>query len=112
MISTLISRSSIILFLFATPAFANDIFLQMFGNSLEVDLSQSGSDNLIDITILDNNHRTVISQSGNNHSAILDLSGSYSNDIEVYQTNPSGNSFSLTQICTNPSGCAIVVIQE
>ena len=112
MISTLISRISLLSCLFTTPVLANDIFLQMYGDSFEASLTQTGADNFIDITVFDNNNRTVINQNGNNHSAIINLSGPNHNDVELYQYNPLGNTFSLTQICTNPSGCVVIVMQQ
>ena len=110
-------RTVIVLALAAVTAFtssksnANDIFLQAFGNSFEMQIIQkNGSNNDLDLDVTGDYHVIDIVQDGNGNVADITIDGIYPTELNLYQD---GNSFSyiLNQYCTNSAGCVINVTQ-
>ena len=83
----------------------NNILAQQNGNqgSTYLDLDIEGNYNLVDI----NQH------GGGAHSATIDLSSTYgpAYDFSLEQHSNSAKSYTMTSICTNPSGCSVSVTQ-
>jgi len=83
----------------------NNILAQQNGNqgSTYLDLDIEGNYNLVDI----NQH------GGGAHSATIDLSSTYgpAYDFSLEQHSTSAKSYTMTSICTNPSGCSVSVTQ-
>jgi len=83
----------------------NNVDVQQNGNqgSTYLDLDIEGDYNLVDV----NQH------GGGAHSATIDLSSVYgpAYDFSLEQHSNSAKSYTMTSICTNPSGCSISVTQ-
>ncbi len=93
---------------------ANDIFIDQFGDSFEIELIQkNGSGNQFDLYSSGNNFTYAIVQDGNANTANLTLTGP--NPIN-FISNQTGNNlnYNLLYSCTNPDAsgvCNISVIQ-
>ena len=83
----------------------NNVDVQQNGNqgSTYLDLDIEGDYNLVDV----NQH------GGGSHSATIDLSSTYgpAYNFSLEQHSNSAKSYTMTSICTNPSGCSISVTQ-
>lgn len=76
----MLKRALLTLFLFASPALANDIYIQQIGDSLDLDIVQDGQDNNIGnattAAILDGDTMTFsITQTGNFNSIAATIKG-------------------------------------
>ena len=90
---------------------ANDIFLQAFGNSFEMQIIQkNGSNNDLDLDVTGDYHIIEVVQDGNGNVSSITIDGDYPTDISVYQ-NGDNLSYILNNFCTNSAGCVINVTQ-
>ena len=84
----------------------NNVDIQQNGNqgSTYLDLDIEGNYNLVDV----NQH------GGGAHSATIDLSSTYgpAYNFSLEQHSNSAKSYTMTSVCTNPSGCSISVTQN
>lgn len=80
----------------------NDVYARQEGNQ----------DKTLTLTVNNsNNDIDIIQKSSAAHSATVTLSGSYATDLDLLQQGGTAQSYSLTQTCTNSSGCAVSVTQ-
>ena len=94
-----------------SPTNANDIFIEQFGDGLEMSLIQkNGSNNDLDLDVTGDYHIIDIVQDGNSNIADITIDGLYPTELNLYQD---GSSFSyiLNQYCTNSAGCVINITQ-
>ena len=54
----------------------------------------------------------ILQHGSGQHTAYIDVSGMYGTDVQLEQNSSTAQSYSLTQYCTNPSGCGVSVIQN
>jgi len=54
----------------------------------------------------------ILQHGSGQHTAYIDVSGMYGSDVQLEQNSSTAQSYSLTQYCTNPSGCSVSVIQN
>ena len=85
----------------------------IYGNYNDVYTRQEGNqDKTLTLTVNNSNNDIDIKQkSSASHSATITLSGSYATDLDLLQQGSTAQSYSLTQTCTNSSGCAVSVTQ-
>ena len=85
----------------------------VYGSNNDVYARQEGNqDKSLTLTINNsNNDIDIIQKSSAAHSATVTLSGSYATDLDLLQQGGTAQSYSLTQTCTNSSGCAVSVTQ-
>ena len=95
----------------ATNAWANEIFLEAYGDSIELSLIQeSGQDNIIELYINGDYNTADIVQEGNNNVVDIIQSGTEPTTTNVYQSGDN-KGFTVNQYCTTPGGCSVTVNQ-
>lgn len=91
--------------------------LDIDADNVTVDIFQTGhGDHNVDLTVSNNNSTFDIDQGYNpgttGHDIDITTSGSYASDVTVSQQSNTPKSYSLTQICTNPAGCTVSILQQ
>jgi len=95
----------------ATKSFANDIFLEAYGDSIELSLIQkNGQDNNIDIYANGNNNSISIVQDGSYNIADVTQTGPEPTTTTINQTGDNFNT-TVTQYCNTQGGCSVTVTQ-
>ena len=93
---------------------ANDLWIEAFGNSFEMDLIQkNGQNNDLQLYVYGDYHLMDIIQDGNNNLADITVDGLYPTNLTLYQ-NSNNQSFQLNYYCNNPGFdgyCYINVVQ-
>ena len=85
------------------PTNANEIFIEAFGNSIEMSLIQkNGQDNLINLYFNGENNYADIVQNGNNNSIGMALTGPSPTSAIIYQ-NGDNHGLAINNWCNNPS---------
>ena len=90
---------------------ANDLFIEAYGDSLELSLIQkNGQDNTLDLYISGDSNTADVVQDGNYNTATISLTGPEPTSTTINQT---GNNFSttVTQYCATTGGCSVTVTQ-
>ena len=103
--------ATIALTLFRSTSWANDIFIEAYGDSIEMSLIQkNGQDNDIDLYVSGDYNSTTVTQDGNYNTANIIQSGPEPVTVDILQT---GDNFSTTVnlYCTTPNGCSVTVTQ-
>jgi hypothetical protein len=88
----------------------NTSYVTVNGYWNNVSNTQNGTNNFSLINISGDNNAATVNQTGTNHSTLLNLIGN-KNSVSVTQTGV-GDTYSLQQTCTNPSGCSVSVIRN
>lgn len=102
---------TIALILNSQTSWANDIFLEAYGDSIELSLIQkNGQDNSLDLYISGDYNTADIVQDGNNNVVDIIQSGTEPTTTNVYQLGDN-KSFTVNQYCTTPGGCSVTVNQ-
>ena len=102
---------TIALTLFSQTSWANEIFLEAYGDSIELSLIQeSGQDNIIELYINGNYNTADIVQEGNNNVVDIIQSGTEPTTTNVYQSGDN-KGFTVNQYCTTQGGCSVTVNQ-
>jgi len=112
MLSRFVKSSSIVLILFGGSVWANDIFLEAYGDSIELSLIQkNGQDNDLDVYVNGNYNTVNVVQDGNYNTFTIEQTGTQPTTTNVYQN---GDNFSatVTQYCTTQGGCSVTVTQN
>ena len=86
-------------------------------DNVTVDIYQTGhGEHNVDLTVSNDNSTFDIDQGYNpgttGHDIDITTSGSYASDVTVSQQSNTPKSYSLTQICTNPAGCSVSILQQ
>jgi len=90
----------------------NTSYITMNGNWNTATNTQNGSNNFSLINISGDNNTATVIQTGNSHSTLLNLiNAGGANTVSVTQTG-TGDTYSLQQTCTNPSGCSVSVVRN
>jgi hypothetical protein len=95
---------------------AHTMYVDIDGDDNNVDVAQNGNQGstYLDLDIEgDYNLVDVNQHGGGSHSATIDLSSTYgpAYNFSLEQHSNSAKSYTMTSICTNPSGCSISVTQ-
>ena len=95
---------------------AHTMYVNIDGDDNNVDVAQNGNQGstYLDLDIEGNYNLVDINQHGGGaHSATVDLSSVYgpAYDFSLEQHSNSAKSYTMTSICTNPSGCSVSVTQ-
>ena len=95
---------------------AHTMYVNIDGDDNNVDVAQNGNQGstYLDLDIEGNYNLVDINQHGGGaHSATIDLSSTYgpAYNFSLEQHSNSAKSYTMTSICTNPSGCSISVTQ-
>jgi len=102
---------TIALILNSQTSWANDIFLEAYGDSIELSLIQkNGQDNSLDLYISGDYNTADIVQDGNNNVVDIIQSGTEPTTTNVYQLGDN-KGFTVNQYCTTPGGCSVTVNQ-
>jgi len=88
----------------------NTSYITVTGYWNTVNNTQNGSNNFTIVNVSGDNNSATVNQTGNDHSTLLNLIGN-KNSVSVVQTGI-GDTYSLQQTCTNPSGCSVSVIRN
>jgi hypothetical protein len=88
----------------------NTSYVTVTGYWNNVSNTQNGNGNFTLVNISGDNNNATVNQTGDNHSTLLNLIGN-KNTVSVTQTG-AGDTYSLQQTCTNPSGCSVSVIRN
>ncbi len=88
----------------------NTSYVTVNGYWNTVNNTQTGANNFTLVNISGDNNSATVNQTGSNHSTLLNLIGN-KNSVSVTQTG-TGDTYSLQQTCTNPSGCSVSVIRN
>lgn len=88
----------------------NTSYITVTGYWNTVNNTQNGNNNFTLVNISGDNNSATVNQTGNDHSTLLNLIGN-KNSVSVIQTGI-GDTYSLQQTCTNPSGCSVSVIRN
>jgi hypothetical protein len=89
---------------------SNKSYVTMIGNWNTANSTQSGSGNFAIININGDQNNATVNQTGTDHSVLLNLIGN-KNNVNITQTGV-GDTYSLQQTCTNPSGCGVSIIRN
>jgi len=93
-------------------SWANDIFLEAYGDSIELSLIQkNGQDNSLDLYISGDNNKATIVQDGNYNVVDIIQSGTEPTTTNIYQLGDNKN-FTVNQYCTTQGGCSVTVTQN
>ena len=113
MITGWVRAAVMMLILFkSTNLLANDIFLEAFGDSVELTLIQkNGQNNDLDLSISGDHNTASIVQDGNNNTVDIIQSGTEPTNTSVYQLGDNKN-FTVNQYCTTQGGCSVTVTQN
>ncbi|MEK9699690.1 MAG: hypothetical protein VW270_28190, partial [Candidatus Poseidoniales archaeon] len=88
------------------------MFVDINGSSNDIDLVQQGTgDHFLDVTAGSNQTIDVNQDGSGTMSATIDMSG-YTSGLDLDQTGTSNQTYSLTQNCTNSSGCGTTTINQ
>lgn len=88
----------------------NTSYINVTGYWNTVNNNQNGNNNFTIVNVSGDNNSATVNQTGNDHSTFLNLIGN-KNSVSVVQTGI-GDTYSLQQTCTNPSGCSVSVIRN
>ena len=104
MIKTLI-RGLFLMCLISTPALANDIYIEQVGDTLDLDITQDGSNNVIgtsttDVNLDGDDMTFSITQTGSTNSIIADIQGNTYTGAWVF----TGDSNTVDLSCDSTSG--------
>lgn len=101
----------ILILLKSTNVFANDIFLEAYGDSIELTLIQkNGQNNDLDLSISGDQNTASIVQDGNYNTVDIIQSGTGPTNTNVNQTGDNFN-ITVTQYCNSQGGCSVTVTQ-
>lgn len=102
---------TIALTLFSQTSWANEIFLEAYGDSIELSLIQkNGQNNSLDLYVSGPNNIATIVQDGNSNVVDIIQSGTEPTTTNVYQLGDNKN-FTVNQYCTTQGGCSVTVTQ-
>lgn len=100
------------LLLLSSHSSANDLFVEMYGDSQELSLIQkNGQNNDAELYITGDENIAIIVQDGSSNYINLTQSGDYSTTTSINQTGDN-KGLTIDNYCTNPSGCSISVTQN
>ena len=90
---------------------ANDLFLEAYGDSIELSLIQkNGQDNDLDLYVSGDYNTADIVQDGNYNTVSIIQSGPEPTTTTIYQNGDNKN-FTVNQYCTTQGGCSVTVTQ-
>ena len=89
---------------------ADELSITQQGNNFEISVLQSTGDNLLQGSILGDSHKVNSTQSGGSSASFSIENSGGSVDLTIQQ-NDSTDTISVTKICTDPSGCGIIINQ-
>jgi len=94
-------------------ASANDIDIEVQGNDFEMNVLQSTGDNYLQGSVIGDGHSVTGTQSNGASAAfsLQSLTGAGGVNLDIQQNSPA-NSISIQEICTNPSGCSVIIDQR
>ena len=92
----------------------NQSYTSMNGTNNNFSVTQTGSALMSNINLYGSNNIATVTQTGNNLNSTISLTNSTgsTNTFNLIQTGPNDPNYSITQICTNPSGCSATVIKH
>jgi hypothetical protein len=90
----------------------NQTYSLINGNGNTSSITQTGNGIIASVNLYGNNNIASVTQVGNNHSTVLSLvNAGGANNVGVVQTG-TGDTYSLQQTCTIPTGCSVSVIRN